>query len=150
MTTMATIKNNAQPWIPRLLDLHGLLPKRSCFFFGPRQTGKTSLVRHTLGGVKVYDLLDSAVFLALSRNPSRLAEELGPRQTEKTSLVRHTLGGVKVYDLLDSAVFLALSRNPSRLAEELGPRDSIVGIDEVHSMPILLNEGNRLIQGRGV
>jgi len=78
---MATIKNNTQAWIPRLLDLHGLTAKRSCFLFGPRQTGKTSLVRHTLSGVKVYDLLDSAVFLALSRNPNRLAEELGPRDS---------------------------------------------------------------------
>lgn len=78
---MATKQKNVQVWIPRLLDLHGLLAKRSCFLFGPRQTGKTSLVLHTLSGVKVYDLLDSAVFLALSRNPGRIAEELGPRDS---------------------------------------------------------------------
>ena len=81
MTTMAKIENKAQVWIPRLLDLKGLIAKRSCFLFGPRQTGKTSLVGHTLSGVKVYDLLDSAGFLALSRNPGRLAEELGPRDS---------------------------------------------------------------------
>jgi predicted AAA+ superfamily ATPase len=61
-----------------MLDLPGLLEKRSHFLFGPRQTGKTSLVRHSLKEAKVYDLLDTSVFLALSRNPGRIAEELGP------------------------------------------------------------------------
>jgi len=44
-------------------------------------TGKTSLIKRTLEGVKIYDLLDTSVFLALSRNPGRIAEELGPRDT---------------------------------------------------------------------
>jgi len=78
---MMTRNPSSQVWIPRLLDLRGLLSKRSCFLFGPRQTGKTSLIHHTFHGVKVYDLLDSAVFLALSRNPGRLAEELGPQDS---------------------------------------------------------------------
>jgi len=78
---MMTRNPSSQVWIPRLLDLRELLSKRSCFLFGPRQTGKTSLIHHTFHGVKVYDLLDSAVFLALSRNPGRLAEELGPQDS---------------------------------------------------------------------
>jgi predicted AAA+ superfamily ATPase len=44
--------------------------------FGPRQTGKTSLIRHTMAGVRRYDLLDSSVYLALSRDPGRLGQEL--------------------------------------------------------------------------
>jgi predicted AAA+ superfamily ATPase len=68
-------------WIPRLLDLSALLAKRSHFLFGPRQTGKTSLVRHSLPKAKVYDLLDSSVFLAFGRNPGRLEEELGPEDS---------------------------------------------------------------------
>jgi predicted AAA+ superfamily ATPase len=66
-------------WVPRALDLRALLAKRSHFLLGPRQTGKTSLVRATLPDAKVYDLLDSSVYLALNQNPGRLAEELGPR-----------------------------------------------------------------------
>ena len=66
------------PWIPRTLDLAELLQRKSYFVLGPRQTGKTSLVRAALPGVKVYDLLDSATYLSLSRNPGQLAEELGP------------------------------------------------------------------------
>jgi predicted AAA+ superfamily ATPase len=78
---MATAQLSSPAWIPRLLDLPGLLAKRSHFLFGPRQTGKTSLVRHSLKEAKVYDLLDTSVFLALSRNPGRIAEELGPRDS---------------------------------------------------------------------
>jgi len=78
---MATQGFSSPEWIPRLLDLPGLLAKRSHFLFGPRQTGKTSLVHHSLKEAKVYDLLDTSVFLTLSRNPGRLAEELKPRDS---------------------------------------------------------------------
>ncbi len=62
--------------IPRSLDLRALLEKKSHFLFGPRQTGKTFLIRRTLGDIRVYDLLDTSVFLTLSRNPGQLEEEL--------------------------------------------------------------------------
>lgn len=62
--------------IPRVIDLRGLLAKKSYFLLGPRQTGKSFLIRHTLPGVAVYDLLDSSVYLALSRHPERIAEEV--------------------------------------------------------------------------
>jgi predicted AAA+ superfamily ATPase len=65
-----------QPVVPRLLDLRALLGRKSYFLFGPRQTGKTFWLRHSLKNVPVYDLLDSSVYLALSQNPGRLAEEL--------------------------------------------------------------------------
>jgi predicted AAA+ superfamily ATPase len=78
---MAIKESSSSEWIPRLLDLPGLLAKKSHFLFGPRQTGKTSLVRRSLKEAKVYDLLDTSVFLALSRNPGRLAEELKPRDS---------------------------------------------------------------------
>jgi predicted AAA+ superfamily ATPase len=68
-----------KPWVPRALDLSALVAKRSHFLFGPRQTGKTSLVRATLPGAKLYDLLDSSTYLVLSRHPGQLAEELRPQ-----------------------------------------------------------------------
>ncbi len=76
---MASIAAQGHEWVPRVLDLPALLAKRSHFLLGPRQTGKTSLVRNTLKDAKVYDLLDTSVYLALSQRPGRLAEELGPR-----------------------------------------------------------------------
>jgi uncharacterized protein len=67
------------PLLDRILDLPALLRRKSHFLFGPRQTGKTTLVRQTLKDAVVYDLLDSAVYLALSRNPGRIEEELESR-----------------------------------------------------------------------
>lgn len=64
------------PYIERILNLPSLIAKKSHFLFGPRQTGKTSLVHHTLKGVKVYDLLDTSVYLALSQSPGRIGQEL--------------------------------------------------------------------------
>lgn len=67
------------PYIQRILDLPALLEKRSHFLLGPRQTGKTFLIRHTLPGVRVYDLLDTAIYLALSHSPGRIAHEVTPQ-----------------------------------------------------------------------
>ena len=64
------------PRLPRTLDLASLMARKSHFLLGPRQTGKTTLIRDALPGVRSYDLLDSRVFLELSRSPQRLAEEL--------------------------------------------------------------------------
>ena len=76
---MASLNAQGHAWVPRVLDLPALLAKRSHFLLGPRQTGKTSLVRNTLKEAKVYDLLDTSVYLALSQRPGRLAEEITPR-----------------------------------------------------------------------
>jgi len=64
------------PYIERILSLPSLIGKKSHFLFGPRQTGKTYLIHHTLKGVKVYDLLDTSIYLALSQNPGRIGQEL--------------------------------------------------------------------------
>jgi len=78
---MATSKKtpNRSEYIERVLDLPSLLQKKSHFLFGPRQTGKTSLIRHSLKGVRSYDLLDNSVYLTLSQNPGRIGQELDPR-----------------------------------------------------------------------
>ena len=74
---MATINEKHKDlYINRVLNLPKLLEKKSFFLLGPRQTGKSSLIRHTIKGAKVYDLLDTSVFLTLSQNPGRIAQEL--------------------------------------------------------------------------
>jgi predicted AAA+ superfamily ATPase len=67
------------PWVERIVDLPGLLDKKSYFLLGPRQTGKTCLIRHSLKDVRAYDLLDTSVYLALSQNPGRIAQEVTPQ-----------------------------------------------------------------------
>jgi uncharacterized protein len=66
------------PHIPRLLDLEEATRSKSCLLFGPRQTGKSWLIRNTLADCRVYNLLDSTTYLALSRYPERIEEEIRP------------------------------------------------------------------------
>ena len=73
---MGSTEVPGRPVVPRLLDLSALLQKKSYFLFGPRQTGKTFLIRQTLAGVAYYDLLDSTTYLNLSHEPGRIAQEL--------------------------------------------------------------------------
>jgi predicted AAA+ superfamily ATPase len=67
---------NGSPIVERILDLPALLKKKSHFLLGPRQTGKTYLIRHSLKGARVYDLLDMSVYLALSHHPGRISQEI--------------------------------------------------------------------------
>ena len=67
--------------IHRTLELRSLLAKKSAFLLGPRQTGKTTLIRQTLADCRCYNLLHTDVFLRLSQRPSRLREELRPQDT---------------------------------------------------------------------
>jgi predicted AAA+ superfamily ATPase len=69
----------ATTYYPRVLDVARLAARKSLFLFGPRQTGKTALIRHALPKAKVFDLLDGDVFLNFSRRPAQLGEEIGPR-----------------------------------------------------------------------
>src|SRR3989304_4684054 len=104
-----TIKyeKDKQPYVERILNLNALLEKKSHFLLGPRQTGKSFLIAHSLKGVRVYDLLDTTVYLALSQKPERLSQEI--------------ISG-----------------------------EHLVVIDEIQRLPILLNEGHRLIESRGI
>ena len=67
------------PIIARYLDARELLKQRSCFLFGPRQTGKSTLIRHQLADVRTYNLLDHTLFIRLSRNPALIREALAPQ-----------------------------------------------------------------------
>jgi predicted AAA+ superfamily ATPase len=73
------------PVIARRLDLNALLRQKSHFLFGPRQSGKSFLIRQTLANTRVYNLLDAEVFLALNQRPTRIGEEIG--EGEKTVVI---------------------------------------------------------------
>lgn len=73
------------PAIVRKLDLNALLKQKSHFLFGPRQSGKSYLIRETLANTRVYNLLDAEVFLALNQRPARMGEEIG--KGEKTVVI---------------------------------------------------------------
>lgn len=58
----------------RELNLANLLKKKSFFLFGPRSTGKTTLINETLNNAKVIDLLNTKTYSSLIRNPNLLQE----------------------------------------------------------------------------
>ncbi len=63
-------------YIPRVLNLKEELKKKSYFLLGPRQTGKSTIIRKELSDCRTYNLLLSDVLLELSRNPSIIRHEV--------------------------------------------------------------------------
>lgn len=67
----------------RILNLPELLEKKSFFLFGPRATGKTTLIRRQLpDSAAVIDLLDSRNYLTLSARPYELESIIKARKHE--------------------------------------------------------------------
>ncbi|MBU0937042.1 MAG: AAA family ATPase, partial [Spirochaetes bacterium] len=58
----------------RSLNLAALVGKKSFFLFGPRSTGKTTLVRQQFHAERIINLLRSSTYIPLSQEPGRLAE----------------------------------------------------------------------------
>lgn len=69
--------------IQRQLDLRKILKTKSCFLFGPRQTGKTSLLSQQFPKAKVIDLLLADNYRKYSSAPERMRQEV----TENDSLI---------------------------------------------------------------
>ncbi len=106
-------------FIPRLLDLEAITAARSCFLFGPRQTGKSSLIRRTLPPeTPVYNLPDHGTWLALGANPGRMREELLARNPRNPLVEEHgfrfLLTGSSARKLRRSGVNLLGGRARSR------------------------------------
>ena len=59
----------------RFLPLVNFLEKKSHFLFGPRSTGKTTLIRQLFPGARLYDLLEPRTYGRILDNPSLLEEE---------------------------------------------------------------------------
>ena len=72
-------------YIARTLNLENLIAKKSYFLFGPRQTGKSTLIKQTLLDVKYYNLNDSKLFRELSANPEILNQRL--TKTDKVVVI---------------------------------------------------------------
>lgn len=62
----------------RIIDIQSALEHKSLFLFGPRQTGKSTLLRSTFPTAKYYDLLHDDIFRELSANPEIIRQALMP------------------------------------------------------------------------
>lgn len=71
--------------IKRYINLAPVLEKKSIILFGPRQTGKSWLIRNMLQDHKVYNLLHNETFMKFSYAPERLREEYESRKHDKRS-----------------------------------------------------------------
>lgn len=63
---------------PRLLSIRDLIRQRSLLLFGPRQTGKSTLLRHTFPEARYFDLLEADTFRQLSAYPETIRQRLTP------------------------------------------------------------------------
>ena len=59
----------------RTIHLTQMIKKKSFFLFGPRSTGKTTLIHQSFPKAKIYNLLDSRVYKKLAKRPELLGEE---------------------------------------------------------------------------
>jgi len=89
--------------VERVLDLRAESRSHSLFLFGPRQTGKTTLMRRTFPESRWYNLLDGDVFLRLSRRPHRLYEEIVAMESDEPIIIDEIQ---KLPQLLDEAHLL--------------------------------------------
>lgn len=93
--------------INRLFKMHDA-EEESVFFFGARQTGKTTLLKQLFPHARYYDLLKSEEFVRLSRRPQLLREEL--MDFPECSLV--VIDEIqKLPSLLDEVHWLIVNRN---------------------------------------
>lgn len=92
----------------RILDIKRLLSKKSHFLFGPRGTGKSTLIRETVSGEDylIINLLHSETRLQLLQNPSDLRRIIGDRQPKAVIIDEIQ----KIPELLDEVHDLIESR----------------------------------------
>ena len=70
-------------YIPRIMNINEVIQHKSVLLLGPRQTGKTMLIRETLGkGAAAYNLLDKELFFRLSNDLSLMRKQLAARRPE--------------------------------------------------------------------
>ena len=116
-------------YIPRNLDIKSVVEKKSAFLFGPRQCGKSSLVRETMKDAQVFNLLSTDTFLRLSQNPRYIEETCTPERVVVVDEIQ------KLPGLLDEV---------HRLIEERGFRFLLTG----SSARKLRRAGVNLLGGR--
>jgi predicted AAA+ superfamily ATPase len=92
---------------PRIIGLREILMHSSAFLFGPRQTGKSTLLRTLFPQAKIYDLLEADTFRELSAAPELIRQRL---RAEDTLVVIDEIQ--KLPSLLDE-VHLLIERNKS-------------------------------------
>jgi predicted AAA+ superfamily ATPase len=75
-------------YISRITDLNLILCEKSILLLGPRQTGKTMLIRETLTeDIAYYNLLDKELFFRLSSDPTLMRTQLAAKRPKSDIVV---------------------------------------------------------------
>ncbi len=120
------------PRIPRFLDVRGLVERKSCFLFGPRQTGKSTLIGQQFEDCPTWNLLDQALFRRLARNAALIRESLAER------------GGPEIVVIDEIQRMPELLNEVQLMIEEHGTRFLLTG----SSARALRRKGVNLLGGR--
>jgi predicted AAA+ superfamily ATPase len=132
--------------IERTLNLQIALARKSLFFLGPRQTGKTTFLRKTFPRADYFDLLDLETLRTLSNSPSLLNRFSGKSSHQQPIIIDEIqkmpelLNEVhKIIELHKNARFILTGSSSRKLRRSgvnlLGGRAS-----EIHFHPLSLNE----------
>ena len=107
--------------LKRYLSLSELLDRRSHFLFGPRATGKSTLVRQQLAGrVEIIDLLDRYTFMRHHNDPSLFARQVIANRSrvivvDEIQLIPELLNDVHRLIEQEGARFLLLGSSTRKL-----------------------------------
>jgi predicted AAA+ superfamily ATPase len=71
----------------RISQLNDIIRKKSIFLLGPRQTGKSTLLRHLFPDAPTYNLLDASLFRSLAADPALIRKEVLSRGTKPEIVV---------------------------------------------------------------
>lgn len=129
----------------RQLNIQNHLEKTSCFLFGPRQTGKSTLIEDALRKAFIFDLLSRKTFQQLSANPDLLQEWI-LAQTQKIIVIDEIQKLPELLDVIQSLIrklpehrFLLTGSSARRLKRDgvnlLGGRAA-----ELRLYPLVLKE----------
>lgn len=123
-------------YINRMIDIVPLVKKGTVFLFGPRQTGKSTYIRHEILPLakKSFSLLDQGLLLRLKADPTRLRQEIEAEDWRDCLIVIDEVQ--KCPELLDEVHYLI---------EERGIRFLLTG----SSARSLKRSGVNLLGGRG-
>lgn len=63
-------------YLQRVINFDATLARKSLFLLGPRQTGKSTLLKHRFPEAKVIDLLNPALFLQFKAEPGQFTKQI--------------------------------------------------------------------------